>query len=182
MSLTVAELPAMRSIASSLGVNFRFDPILNNDVDRKQGPLPLRLSAEEVAALDLADPQRHQDWRDFVARQNALTPDEKHVYRCGAGYSGFHIDPTGKLSVCMAARSQAYDLRQGTFKEGWEVFLRKVRYTPLLEKGPCTACKVRPLCGMCPGWNDSENVSPDQPVEYICKIGHKRAQVLGLVV
>ncbi len=180
MTLTVAELPAMQALADSLGVNFRFDPILNNDLDHKQAPLPLRLSPDEVTALDTASPQRSQEWRDFYARQNTIQADERYLYKCGAGYSAFHIAPAGKLSICMAARSPAYDLRQGNFKEGWEDFLYGVRFTPLPQKSACTACKIRPLCGVCPGSNESENVSPGQPVDYLCRIGHRRAQALGL--
>jgi len=181
MTLTVAELPQMQAFASSLGVEFRFDPIISNDLDRKGAPLPLRLSADKVAALDLNDSQRLQEWHEVYGLQVQIPADDRYNYSCGAGISAYHIDPTGLLSLCMSARSQAYDLRHGTFKEGWEVFLHQVRFAPAIEKGPCFGCKIRTLCGICPGWNESENVNPGQPVEYLCQIGHHRALAFGIV-
>jgi hypothetical protein len=43
-----------------------------------------------------------------------------------------HIDPHGKLGVCMISRAQEYDLRRGIFEEGWHEFLHMVRYNNLL--------------------------------------------------
>jgi radical SAM protein with 4Fe4S-binding SPASM domain len=179
MTLTVAEIPAMKAYAESRGVDFRFDPMICNDIDQTQAPFALRLPADEVAKLDSTNPARVQAWREFYQKQSEVVRDERYLFSCGAGINAYHIDPFGQLSICMSARRPSYDLRQGSFQEGWEEFLRQVRFAPA-EKSACRQCSLHSLCGICPGWSDSENQNFSKPVEYLCQIGHRRAEVLGI--
>ncbi len=62
------EIAAMKRLAEDdLGLPFRFDALLNPRCDGRPGPLALRLTAEEVVALDLADPARAEALREFAA-------------------------------------------------------------------------------------------------------------------
>jgi MoaA/NifB/PqqE/SkfB family radical SAM enzyme len=65
MTLNQAELGEMRALARILGVEFRYDPVLNVRLDGGRSPQEFRIPAEDVVALDLADEQRMQGWRDF---------------------------------------------------------------------------------------------------------------------
>jgi len=180
MTLTVVDIPAMQAFAQSLGVEFRYDPMLINDIDRRQSPYPLRLSAEEIVQLELADSVRLQEWQRFYNQQSGIEINKELLFSCGAGINNYHIDPFGRLTVCMSAREKSFDLRKGSFKEGWEVFLRQVRFSPASEKGQCSSCKIRPLCGLCPAWTESDGGIPDMPIDYLCQIGHRRAQAFDL--
>ena len=180
MTLTLDEIPEMKAFAESLGVNFRYDPILNNDIDGNHSPFPLRLTAKQVGELEQSDPTRMQDWLDFYQQQSQINRNNTYWYSCGAGTNAFHIDPFGHLSLCMSARSPSYDLRNGSFQNGWDEFLLQVRHTPAPKENECGQCNLHPLCGQCPGWTQSENGIPGKPVEYLCQIAHRRAQLLGI--
>jgi radical SAM protein with 4Fe4S-binding SPASM domain len=156
-------------------VKFRFDPILNPRLDGSKTPCDFRLSPEEVVKLDLSDEKRVKEWRKFC--EKFIGPSESdNLYICGAGISTFHIDPYGKMSACEMTRFQNYDLRCGSFKEGWYKSIPE--FLTLKPKGdyPCGKCDLISLCGQCPGWGWLENGSPEAPVDYLCRIAHLRVE------
>jgi radical SAM protein with 4Fe4S-binding SPASM domain len=181
MTSTVAEIPAMKTFARGLGLEFHFDPMLNNDLDQGQTPFPFRLPPGEVARLDLDDPARCLEWQDFYHQQSEIPVNTSFLYNCGAGINSYHIDPFGHLSLCMGVRDHSFDLRLGNFKEGWDNYILQERLTPAVEIGPCASCKLQPLCGQCPAWAESECAGPGEPIQYLCQIGHSRAKALGLI-
>lgn len=178
MTLNKHELGDIKAFAESLGVSYRFDPMMNGGlVDRS--PLAYRLSPEEVVALDLADPRRSQGWRDFCDRFRDVRADDRYLFVCGAGLTSFHIDPYGQLSACLIARTPEYDLRRGSFREGWRDFLAGVRYQAPTPTYQCGRCELLSLCGQCPGWAQLEHGNPEAPVEFLCQVAHLRAKAFG---
>ncbi|NWG75870.1 MAG: SPASM domain-containing protein, partial [Rubrivivax sp.] len=115
-------------------------------------------------------------------QKRALQPiDRSYLYFCGAGLVSFHIDPYGELSLCMLARQPSYNLRQGTFQEGWQHFPRQVRFQPASQAAPCNGCQWQTLCSQCPGMNQLEYGDSFGKVDYLCEIAHLRAHALDLV-
>jgi hypothetical protein len=57
-----------RFVEDELGLEFKFDAILNPRCDCSQSPLEVRLSPEEAVKLDLQDPERVDAWRDLADR------------------------------------------------------------------------------------------------------------------
>ena len=53
----------MQAFADELGVQFKFDSMMNPRIDCSQSPLAVRLSPEECVALDLEDPRRVDEWK-----------------------------------------------------------------------------------------------------------------------
>ena len=51
-----------RFAEEELGVEFKFDSMINPRIDCSQSPLEVRLSPEECVALDLEDPKRSDEW------------------------------------------------------------------------------------------------------------------------
>lgn len=180
MTLNRHELGDMKAYAESLGVNFRFDPLLNARLDGSSDPARFRLSPEEAVACDLEDPQRMESWRQFCQRFVGMPPDPEHIYHCGAGVHTFHIGPHGELSACMIAREPHYDLRQGSFREGWREFIKEVRLQKRTRDVKCARCRLIALCGQCPGWAQLEHGDQETPVEYLCQVAHRRAEAFGL--
>jgi radical SAM protein with 4Fe4S-binding SPASM domain len=152
MTLNKHELWDIKAYAESLGVDFRFDPMMNAGVEGSHTPLSYRLSPEEVLAFDQADPDRMEEWKQFCDRFVGAESDPRYLYSCGAGLSSFHIDPYGHLSVCLLSREPEYDLREGTFLEGWRDALLKTRYQPASPEYECAGCALMALCNQCPGW------------------------------
>jgi radical SAM protein with 4Fe4S-binding SPASM domain len=181
MTLNQHELRDMEAFANNLGVRFRYDAMINAGLNGSGSPTDLRISPEEVVELDLADEDRLAGWRSFAEQYQDVQPDNRYLYVCGAGLQSFHIDPYGQLSVCMMARRQQYDLRRGTFREGWNDFLAEVRYQPPRGAYGCNQCPLLPICGQCPGWGDMEHNDPQKPVEYLCQVAHLRAEALGII-
>jgi len=179
MTLNRHEVWDMKAFAEGLGVEFRFDPQLNLRLDGDRKPAEFRISAEEVVALDMADERRAKGWHEFCEKFWGLPPKPEYLYNCGAGIATFHVDPYGHLSVCMMSRVPSYDLRQGTFHEGWTDFMPQVRAQKWSRETPCQKCEFIALCGQCPGWAQMESGDQEAPVEYLCQIAHLRAQVFG---
>lgn len=181
MTLNVHELDGMKAFAESLGVGFRFDPVINACIDGGGGCIQYRLPAEDVVALDVNDPRRLGEWGEFwdLARERRGNPEM--LYQCGGGIHSYHIDPYGQLSICMMSRSNQYDLYHGIFREGWDVFLRQERFRSDVLNHTCANCALISLCGQCPGVAEMESGDPAKPVPYLCEIAHQRAQAFGIV-
>jgi radical SAM protein with 4Fe4S-binding SPASM domain len=181
MTLNVHELPAMQAFAESLGVSFRFDGMLNESVQPGSSrPAELRLSPRQIVQLDLDDPQRMASWEQFTAQYGQINHNPDYLYQCGAGIGSYHIDPFGQLCLCMLARSQAYDLRNGTFAEGWQE-LGRLRSQPPSGAYACAECSFSSLCSNCPAWSELENGDLQQPVDFQCQVTQLRAQAFGLI-
>jgi radical SAM protein with 4Fe4S-binding SPASM domain len=177
MTLNKDELWKIKKYVEKLGIEFRFDPILNPKLDGSKGPCKLRISPEEVVKLDLADEKRSKEWKQFCKSKFWGPAKSDKLYLCGAGVIAFHIDPYGQLSVCIISRTPSYSLPQGSFKEGWYDFIPKILAQKVRGDYKCMKCDLLALCGQCPGWSQLENGDPETPVEYLCQIAHLRAAV-----
>jgi radical SAM protein with 4Fe4S-binding SPASM domain len=136
-------------------------------------------------ALDLADPKRADEWVHFadeVRKSLEATPAADTVYQCGGGISSFAIDPYGRMSICVLSEAHKYDIRTGTFREGWETFLREQRSKRVTRPTKCVSCALKSACGMCPANAELDSGDAETPVEYLCHVAHLRAHALGLDV
>lgn len=181
-----AEIGAMKRFAKDeLGVRFRFDAMVNCRIDCGRAPLASRLSPVEAVELDLADPDRVDAWRKFAERFGGPVHDADEtdgLYQCGAGVFGFAIDPYGILRGCGLASGEGYDLRNGTFREGWEVALLKERKRAVTKRTKCTECAIKAMCGMCPPNAALECGDEEAPIEFFCETAHLRAYAFGIEV
>jgi len=147
--------------------------------------LRVRLKPEEVVELDLRDPKRMAEWKRFGQQFNGPVHPPEHcdkLYHCGAGIGTFAIDPTGKLNICLLSPGENWDLRKGSFREGWEEFLSKVRQKKITKLTKCIACEIKAMCGMCPVSAELENKDPEEPVDFLCQVAHLRAKALGFTL
>jgi radical SAM protein with 4Fe4S-binding SPASM domain len=179
LAWNVHEVAAMRAFADVLGVPFQHDSLLNARVDCGANRNPeLQLPAEQVVALDRADPVRFA--RLAAHAREVVKPRVDHgegqpVYTCGAGLTGFTVDPYGKLQLCQLSRRHAYDLREGTFEEGWHGFLPGLRARTWQTEAACRRCSLIGLCGSCPGAAELEHGDAEAQVAAFCEITHLRA-------
>ncbi len=174
------ELGGMRRLAASFAAPFRFDALLNARIDRSRGPLAVRLSPEEVVALDLADPERVRALRETAPGPPPKSPDR---LACGAGFHAFAVDPCGRLRLCaLCGEEEGFDLRRGSFREGWEAWVARERARFAGPEGPCSACGLIDLCGVCPEAARLECGEESAPVDFLCRVAHLRAFALGIPV
>ena len=184
VSINKHEIADMKRFADARGLDFRFDAMMNARVDCSPGPLAVRLEPWETVKLDLEDPERVAEWKRFAERFSRPAPADRcdEMYQCGGGISGFSIDPCGMMSICVLSGADKYDLRRGSFAEGWGQFLRSVRRKKITRVTKCTACQIKSMCGMCPANGELENQDPEAPVDFLCYVAHLRAEALDIRV
>jgi radical SAM protein with 4Fe4S-binding SPASM domain len=180
MTLNQHEFSAIRDYAKSLGVPFRFDGMINSALDGCGQPLNVRLEAGPLIQIESQQPEYKNAWLGFLDRNRGIERDPRYLYSCGAGIRSFHIDPYGQLSLCLMAREHSYDLRSGTFREGWNQFLLNERSQMVEKPTACGQCELRNLCTWCPGWSYIEHGANSFPVEYLCQVAQQRQQALAL--
>jgi len=186
-TVNLHEVYAMqRFAAEELGVEFKFDPMVNPRIDCSSSPLGVRLSPEEVVALDFHDPHREREYRRMALEDAALGRGSKtkagHVYSCGGGVNSFAVDPAGRMSICVLSHRDTYDWRRGSVRDAWENFFPRVRGKPKSRPTKCDACRIQSLCGMCPANGELENGDAEEPVEFLCQVAHVRALALDVAV
>ncbi|MCX8038354.1 MAG: radical SAM protein [Candidatus Sumerlaeia bacterium] len=186
MATNCHELPAMkRHVEEHLNLRFRFDGSINCRLDCGQAPLAVRLSPEEIVALDAGDAKRVAEYQRLRERQRATLQqpvDRGALFRCGAGMGSFAVNPYGMLNLCLMYPLDGYDLRAGTFAEGWQRHLPNVRARRATQTTRCTDCTIYSLCGMCPAYGQLENRDPEAPVDFLCCLAHLRARTFGFEI
>ncbi len=178
------EVASMKQFAEQeLGVEFKFDSLINPRIDCSQAPLNVRLSPEDVVALDMHWPKVAAEHRKSLAREIDKPPAYfDTVYSCGGGLKSFAVDPYGHMSICVLSHQDTYDIRTGGVRTGWDHFLLSVRRRKATRPTKCTDCRLRAVCSMCPANGELENGDPESPVEFMCEVAHLRALTLGFEV
>lgn len=173
------ELQAMKSYAEDLGLSFRYDMIINKGfADKKGQPAKQRISPDEVVQFELADQKRIDAWQVAIKREVVIDNDQ--LYNCGGGVSHFHINAQGKLNICMMSRQPNYDLRQGTFQDGWHQRVPKIIEQKRTVDTECQQCSLQPICNQCPVQSEIEFGDSETRVEYICSITKAQSEALKL--
>jgi radical SAM protein with 4Fe4S-binding SPASM domain len=185
-SINKHEVVAMRQFAEEeLGVGFKFDGQINPRIDCSQSPLAVRLTPEDVVALDLHSPKAVAEYRDLARRESQNPPrlaTIDTVYFCGGGSKSFSINAHGEMSICVISQQETFDIRQSGLKPAWEHSLRDVRTRKRTRVTKCVECHIQSLCGMCPANGEMENGDKESPVAFLCHVAHLRAAVIGAEV
>lgn len=180
------EVFAMKRFAEEdLGLEFKFDGLLNARLDCSQSPFAVRLSPEDVVALDMYPARSRVEYQSLLERDLAKPPameGQENLYFCGGGIGSCAINPYGEMSICVLSQQETYNIREGGAKVGWHTFLGQVREKKRLRPTKCMTCKIQSLCSMCPAQGELENEDPESPVEFLCEVAHLRAMSLGFEV
>lgn len=186
----VHEMDEIARFARSLTVDFyRFDSYLHlrydRDAKRNAEIKAERLTAREIAALELADAQKIRALREncdrYILSDIPLEsgPDAPLI-RCGAGLEDFTIGSDGTFRLCssLVHPECVYDLRRGSLKEAWETFVPGVRARRSSRREfleGCAVCPIVNLCLWCPAHAYLETGELDLPVPGFCRAADARA-------
>jgi radical SAM protein with 4Fe4S-binding SPASM domain len=169
MTINRHEVQEMTRYAESLQTSFRFDTMINIKRDGSTEPANLRLSPEEIVALDQMDERRMMAFQDFVDKFGKPLKTDL-LYVCRAGIHSFHVSSTGILSVCVNSREPEYDLRRGTFHEGFFEAFPPVRAKKRTRYSECQECEFKGACAQCPAWGLTEHGDPEAKVDFVCQV------------
>jgi radical SAM protein with 4Fe4S-binding SPASM domain len=170
---------------------FRLDPFLHlrydGDHKRNEDIRSMRLSPEEITALERSDPERLEALQKSCGRlivSDSSLPDCNHLFHCGAGNDSFNVSYDGLFRLCQSLWHPdcIYDLKKGNLEEAWQTFIPQVREmrsnrSEFLER--CYGCSIVNLCMWCPAYAHLETGALDTPVEFFCRVAHARTELLG---
>ena len=178
MEPLAGEIARMAAWSESLGVRFRYDAIVHGRLDGSLAPTSVRSTPQTVVGYDASDPGRLADWKTFYRKFVKPTQPSPFLMSCGAGINSFHVTPQGTLLSCEALPLNGYDLRNGSFREGWYGTVGDIRRRPAGAENVCASCELRAMCDRCPATATLETGSPDGWIPYYCEITHRRAALL----
>jgi radical SAM protein with 4Fe4S-binding SPASM domain len=176
-TLNQSELPRIKAFARRLKVEHRFDALICRRLDGGAAPARFRLPPAEIVRLDRRDGEKWEEFVEYACRSYGAS-SSRRLYRCGGGVHSFHVTADGKLTLCALETRHAYDLARGSFTEGWETFIPRVRSIESAPGNLCASCEAVSLCGNCPAWSALETGSPDQSSEFRCQVARRRCRLL----
>ncbi len=180
------EIFAMKQFAEELlDVEFKCDGQINPRIDCSQSPLAVRLTPEEVVAIDMHFPMGVSEYRRLANHGLENPPSveaSKTTYFCGGGINSFAVNAYGEMSICVISQQDTFDVRQAGLGQAWEHSLREVRVSKRTRVTKCAECRIQSICGMCPANGEMENGDKESPVEFLCHAAHLRAAVIGIDV
>ena len=185
-SINKHEISAMRRFAEQeLGVEFKCDGQVNPRIDCSQSPLAVRLTAEEVVALDLAAPNGVNDYRKLAQHDAENPPSLKQIdtmYFCGGGMNSFAINAYGEMGICVISQQETFRVQEAGLKRVWEESLLQLRARKRTRMTKCIECRIQSLCAMCPANGELENGDRESPVQFLCNVAHLRAVAIGVEI
>ena len=185
-SINKHEISAMRRFAEEeLGVEFKCDGQVNPRIDCSQSPLAVRLTAEEVVALDLAAPNGVNDYRKLARHDSENPPSLKQIdtmYFCGGGMNSFAVNAYGEMGICVISQQETFRVQEAGLKRVWEESLLQLRTRKRTRMTKCIECRIQSLCAMCPANGELENGDRESPVAFLCNVAHLRAVAIGVEI
>lgn len=182
-SINKHEVVAMRQFAEEeLGVEFKMDGQINPRIDCSQSPLAVRLTPEEVVALDMNAPKGMSEYRRLAKHdleRPANLSDVDTIYYCGGGMKGFAINAYGEVGICVISQQETFSIRGRSVRQVWEKSLLELRMRKRTRLTKCVQCRIQSLCGMCPANGEMESGDRESPVEFLCHVAHLRAATIG---
>ncbi len=173
MTLNRHEFSDMETMAKDFGLKFRFDAALFPRLNGDQSPVNLRVSPAEAVEKEFSDLERVDQWEKFLDNHRYVSASDD-LYQCGAGVTGFYIDPSGSLRPCLMTTTLSYDLLKGSFSLGWKEITDRIREKKTDRDFTCNTCEMKLLCGYCPAFFELENRDAQVRSEYLCTMGHSR--------
>lgn len=176
LNINSHELLDMKQIATDYGWDFRYDGMIHPRLNGDRHPITLRLTAEELIAVEKLDLQRVEEWQDFCdgTLGHRVKGGDK-MFGCGAAKQSAHVDAYGMISPCMITRNRAVDWRESDLDTLWHGYLADVRETENSETTACHSCDLAMVCTNCAGWSTLERGTLEhRPIEWVCDTSKAR--------
>jgi MoaA/NifB/PqqE/SkfB family radical SAM enzyme len=140
MTVNRDEILKIKAYVDGLGrdyqtkVWYKFGSDIRPRLDGSEDVFEYQLQEQDVIAIEQADQEfRAERFRQDGQKEEMLRQGKSP---CGGGLYKFHIDAYGQLQLCSNNRQRSYDLRRGSFQEG---------FYKVLPQFPCPARLAEPL-------------------------------------
>jgi len=152
----------------------------DGDPKKNQEIICQRLSPEEVIQLDKPNmtqekPSKKETEGARDHKHQGAGRDDRLFAACISGRRDFYMDPYGKMTFCCFIKDPdlTYDLRQGSFREGWEEFIPSL--ADKVKGGReymenCGSCELKSNCKWCPVYGYLEHRRFSAKVDYLCDV------------
>ncbi|MBN2399943.1 MAG: radical SAM protein [Candidatus Aminicenantes bacterium] len=178
----------MIEFARSLSPSWRFGadwlyPAASHDPQQNREIFEQRIPARTLVALNPEDFALEHPTPDASEKALSLKGTESgYLFNsCILAKKDFYIDPYGKLTFCCFIKDPElmFDLRQGSFREGWDTFLPSLAHkipkdTEYQEN--CGSCAIDRDCRCCPAFAYLENGRYSAKVDYLCELASASCQ------
>lgn len=161
MRLNIDALPAIKTLAHSLGARCELDPLLHPKMDGDESPLEQLVPPDELARKFFDQPQLVQvmkghDLDDVctgVAARGHDTPN------CAAARSIVTIGAKGEVAPCALFPVDGGSIRDHSLSDIWfrSTLFDQVRATTFGRMKTCTSCSVKSTCDPCMAYGLVEN-------------------------
>lgn len=165
--------PIHRIGASWLYLSAAGDPERNKEIAGQ------RLEPKALVELDRPDPSSEDIFDREERADCAHMSDNGRLFAsCIAVRRDFHVDPYGGMSFCCFLRDPAlrYDLKNGSFRQGWDMFIPSLGDKILGGKEheeTCGRCRLREDCYWCPVVGYLEHGRFSAKVDYLCAVAQE---------
>jgi MoaA/NifB/PqqE/SkfB family radical SAM enzyme len=170
----------MVSLGKSLSKHYRVGAAwlyLSDCADQKRNAeiKRQRLSPKEVVELDKPDLSYEESIRGRISPPEKIANGNYLFSACVNNRRDFHIDSYGQMTFCCFIKDPSfrYDLRNGSFQDGWDNFIpslaTKVKATKEY-KNNCGSCDLRKDCRFCPVYGYLEQRNFNAKVNYLCAV------------
>jgi|WetSurMetagenome_2_1015567.scaffolds.fasta_scaffold07424_3 radical SAM protein with 4Fe4S-binding SPASM domain len=153
--------------------------LTGKSMDGEGRPQEVGLDPEEVIALERRDGIRWDEWRSQLADWKPAPERCDTLFRCRVGQKECHVNPYGRLQPCLLLERVGYDLRRGSFADGWRRIPELLAGIPW-KPGPCQRCQLSEVCRLCPAHALRLGEHPEGPTAFHCGLGRTRAEHFGL--
>jgi radical SAM protein with 4Fe4S-binding SPASM domain len=173
----VGQIEKIRQLVDGWGLDIRFDPAVDPTLTRDYCPVSMRLDPREAVEIELYEKSRLNKLIKYDQERQRHHSNSSFEYACNAGFSSFHIDPTGHLMPCLLFRRPEIDIISKGFSAGWELLGDSSR--PKFDAElPCNDCDIQHLCTFCPGLANLGDVPSADGRGFHCQVAKARASLI----
>lgn len=190
MNQNVEDLYKVREFGKKLGVEMVVSVGIHPMSDGTLEPMDCRLPPETAFEFDRCDPGRVAFWDDVATQllsgEIGLIPQrtkerfaEGYLYPCSIANQHVFITSDLHMQGCVRASYRKYDLRKGSFDEGWAYLQRELLDKKSSPTFKCSTCKDIRFCEQCTAnfgqvYGDEEHVD-----EFYCRLAELRHRLVN---
>lgn len=183
MTLNFDEIPLIKKFCQDLGAQFECSSLIEPRLDGITKPCSLRLPLEKISQTPGQEEGRSGDQSSHKFRDKCLAGEQDeskappdNLFRCPGGSWLFYVNPFGELFFCNMLREPSWDLKKGTFKQGFYELFPRIRSVKFKTDSKCRSCSLWSKCLRCPPRAKLECGDQEAPIEHYCQLAQLNAK------